>query len=227
MNTNPSSPSLSPDAYCEEHTSQPDDNLKAVYRSTALHTANPHMASTPYQGMLLQILASIVKPHIAVEIGTHAGYGAVCLAKGMGDHGTLHLVEANEEYEETILSHAKLAGVSGRVSLHIGQATAIIPTLPNDIELAFVDADKENYPNYYTLLLPKMKKGGILLFDNMLWYGRVLTKVQDSKETVRQLRCCRDTRAIDRLNDIITADPLVENILLPVRDGMMLCRVKE
>lgn len=226
MNTNPPSGDLSPDSYCEEHTSQPDDSIKAVYRSTALHTANPHMASTPYQGMLLQILASLVHPRVAVEIGTHAGYGAVCLARGMGAHGTLHLVEANEEYEETILNHAKLAGVSRQVSLHIGQASEIIPLLPNGIDLAFVDADKENYPQYYSMLLPKMNKGGILLFDNMLWYGRVLTEGGDRHEAHSQLRRDRDTRVIDSLNKTITSDPRVENILLPIRDGIMLCRVK-
>lgn len=213
--------------YCEENTSKPDPSLAAVYRSIALHTANPQMASTPYQGMLLQILASVIQPNIAVEIGSHAGYGAVCIAKGMGDRGVLHLVEANEEYEQMILRHAAMTETTQRIQLHIGQALDIIPSLPDGIDMAFVDADKENYPGYYSLLLPKMNKGGILLFDNMLWYGRVCSQPANPDNASSHLRRDRDTRAIAALNSIITSDPRVENILLPVRDGIMLCRVKD
>lgn len=209
--------------YCAAHTSMPDDGIYQVFRSVALHTANPNMASSPYQGVLLQMLASIVQPEIAVEVGSHAGYGSACLARGMDGHGTLHLIESNEEYEPLIRKHILMAGMGENIQLHIAPAIQVIPTLPTGIGLAFVDADKENYPLYYSLLLPKMKKGGIMLFDNMLWYGRVL----DSPEAESgSLRCERETRVIQNLNTIITDDPRVDNILLPIRDGIMLCRIK-
>lgn len=206
--------------YCEQHSTPPDDDLNRVYRAIALHTANPHMASTPYQGLLLQMLAQIQQPRLAVELGSFAGYGAVCLARGLAPGGVLHVVEAEEEYESLILQHAQMAHVADRIALHIGQALDVVPTLPDGIDLAFIDADKENYERYYTLLLPKMSRGGLLIFDNMLWYGRVL----DTPAT--DLRCDRSTRILQQLNSLITADPRVDNILLPIRDGLMLCRVK-
>lgn len=205
--------------YCAQHTSAPDDALRSVYRSIAMHTVNPNMSSSPYQGVLLQLFTQMTAPAIAVEIGSFAGYGAISIARGMPAGGTIHVIEANEEYEETILHHAQMASVSDRIRLHIGQALSIIPILPDGIGLAFIDADKTNYENYYRLLLPKMRPGGILIFDNMLWYGRVM------EEPETQLRCDRSTRIIQHLNDLITADPRVDNILLPVRDGLMLCRV--
>ena len=218
----------STEEYCALHTSSPDEALTTVYRSIMLHTANPYMASSPYQGTLLQMLAEIVQPKTAVEIGSHAGYGAMCIARGMSGCGTLHIVEANEEYQPLILQHARTASLEQNIRLHIGQAADIIPTLPDNIGLAYIDADKENYSLYYSLLLPKMKSGGILLFDNMLWYGQVLEL--DSTPHVNdasRLRSHRDARAIHALNQLITEDPRVDNILLPIRDGLMLCRVKK
>ena len=120
-----------------------------------------------------------------------------------------------------------MAGISDRIRLHIGQAKDIIPSLPDDIGLAYIDADKENYSLYYTLLLPKMRPGGILLFDNMLWYGQVPTLDTNPSAFGTQLRRDRDIHAIHDLNRRITDDPRIDNILLPLRDGLMLCRVKE
>lgn len=215
------------DDYCAQHTTPPDEALYAVYRSVMLHTATPHMASTPYQGTLLQMLAAIIQPEVAVEIGTQAGFGAMCLARGMNGRGTLHLVEANEEYEPIIRRHAKATGLDQRLQLHIGRAADVIPILPDGIALAYIDADKENYSLYYTLLLPKMRPGGILLFDNMLWYGQVPTLDTNPSAFGTQLRRDRDIHAIHDLNQRITDDPRIDNILLPLRDGLMLCRVKE
>lgn len=205
--------------YCAEHTSPPDEALNAIYRSIALHTVNPNMSSTPYQGVLLQLFAQIAEPTIAVEIGSYAGYGAVCIARGMPAGGQLHVVEANEEYEEIIRQHFQMAGVESHLHLHIGQALDILPTLPDGIGLAFVDADKTQYDKYYQLLMPKMRPGGLIILDNMLWYGRV------TAEAETQLRCDRATRTIQQLNRYITADHRVDNILLPIRDGLMICRV--
>lgn len=206
--------------YCEEHTEAPDEALNSIFRSIALHTANPNMASSPYQGQLLQLLSQLAAPQIAVEIGSYAGYGAVCIARGLPEGATLHVIEVEEEYEELILQHARMASVAEKIRIHIGAAIDLIPQMPDGIGLAFVDADKLNYEAYYDLLLPKMKPGGLLLFDNMLWYGRVL----DEPES--QLRTDRSTRVIQQLNSRITHDPRVDNILLPLRDGLMICRVK-
>ena len=210
--------------YCTRHTSTVGGPLNDIYRSVALHTANPHMASSPLQGGFLQMMAAILRPDVAVEIGAHAGYGSACIASGMGGHGILHLVESNPEYQTLICRHAEMAGISDRIRLHIGQAKDIIPSLPDGIGLAYIDADKENYSLYYTLLLPKMRPGGILLFDNMLWYGQVLPLDENPDAATSQLRRDRDTHAIHALNQLITADPRVDNILLPIRDGLMLCR---
>lgn len=206
--------------YCEEHTSAPDEALNSIYRSIALHTANPNMASSPYQGQFLQLLAQITAPAIAVEVGSYAGYGAVCIARGLPPEGRLHIIEVEEEYEPLIRRHAEMASVSEKIAVHIGPATELIPSMPNGIGLAFVDADKLNYERYYDLLLPKMKHGGLLIFDNMLWYGRVLN------ESSSGLRCDRSTMVLQHLSKRITEDPKVDNILLPLRDGLMLCRVK-
>lgn len=212
--------------YCTQHSTQPDEALYAVYRSIMLHTANPHMASSPYQGTFLQMITAIANPNISVEIGSHAGYGALCIARGMSPKGILHLIESNEEYEPIIWQNAKSTGLDKLIKLHIGQAIDIIPSLPDGIGLAFVDADKEHYNDYYTLLLPKMKAGGLLLFDNMLWYGQALAVAETPNAAESHLRSNREARIIHALNQRITNDPRVDNILLPIRDGIMLCRVK-
>ena len=206
-------------AYLSSNTSPLPDVLNDVYRSVMLHTANPGMASTPYQGQLLRMLVQWVQPSVAVEVGCQAGFGSVCIASAMPAGSTLHLLEANEEYSHWIDRHARMAGVEDKLALHIGDAAQLIPRLPDGIGFAFVDADKESYPRYYQLLLPKMAPGGLLLFDNMLWYGRVLEAPSDSS-----LRCDRDTRALQLLAQQITQDQRVDNILLPIRDGIMLCR---
>ena len=129
--------------------------------------------------------------------------------------------------QEIIRRHAKATGLDQRLQLHIGRAADIIPILPDGIALAYIDADKENYSLYYTLLLPKMRPGGILLFDNMLWYGQVPTLDPNPSAFGTQLRRDRDIHAIHDLNQHITDDPRIDNILLPLHDGLMLCRVKE
>ena len=212
--------------YCVAHTTPLDDQLNAVYRSVQLHTANPHMASSPYQGIFLQMLASSLRPDIALEIGTHVGFGTSCIARGLDQNATLHTIEANEEYEPLIREHTKTAGIQANIQIHIGNAEKIIPSLPDGIGLAYIDADKENYPLYYNLILPKMKEGGIILLDNMLWYGRVVDLECNPDTAENQLRCNREARIIHKLNQDITADERVDNILLPFRDGIMMCRVR-
>ena len=198
--------------YAESHTSQPDKVLYDIYRSIWLHTSTPHQSSTPYQGTLLQLLATMKQPHLAVEVGSFMGYSTICLARGLAKGGILHAIEGNDELEIPLRDNISKAGVDGCTSLHIGDAKEIIPTLPNNIDLAFVDADKKSYVDYYRLLMPKLSSGALLIFDNVLWYGNVNSDRNDP-----------DTEAIRQLNDLVTADPSLLNLLLPVRDGLMIC----
>ena len=209
---------LSISDYCQSHTSPNDASLDAIERSVYLHTPNPHQSSDAFQGRFLQILSAIIQPKVVVELGVYAAFSTVCLAQGLARDGRLYAVEADEERETLIRQHLQMAGVENRVQLCMGKALEVMPSLPDEIDLAFVDADKEHYPDYYQLLLPKMRQGGVLLFDNMLWYGKVLDPANS------QLRADREAQIIAQLNDTIQQDPRVENILLPIRDGIMLCR---
>lgn len=203
--------------YAEEHTSAEDQVLYDINRSIHLHTANPRMSSGPYQGRLLQMLSSLTRPRVAVEIGVFAGYASICLARGLAEGGRLYAVEADEEFESMIHRHLQSAGVADRVEVCMGRAIEVIPTLSDQIDLAYLDADKISYLDYYELIVPKMSRGGLLLIDNILWNGKVLYE-QPSGD--------RETAVLKALNDRVQRDERVENLLLPVRDGLMMVRVK-
>lgn len=203
--------------YAEEHTSQEDEVLYQINRSIHLHTANPRMSSGPYQGQLLQMLSQVQQPRVAVEIGVFAGYASICLARGLAPDGKLYAVEAEEEFEPMIRRHLAMAEVEDRVEVVVGQALEVIPTLPDEIDLAYLDADKINYLAYYEMIVPKMRHGGLLLIDNILWNGKVLYE---------QPKGDRETAVLQALNDRVQQDCRVENLLLPIRDGLMLVRVK-
>lgn len=206
--------------YLQAHTTPNDADLDDIERSIYLHTANPHQSSDSYQGRFLQFIVSMLQPKVVVELGVYAAFSTSCMAQRLASDGVLYAVEADEERETLIREHLRMAGVGEKVQLCMGKALDVLPTLPDNIDLVFVDADKEHYPDYYERLLPKMRKGGVMLFDNMLWYGKVLDPVQS------QLRADREAQIIANLNDTIQQDNRVENILLPIRDGIMMCRVK-
>lgn len=216
---NPTAVITNPDVelYAEEHTSQEDEVLYQINRSIHLHTANPRMSSGPYQGQLLQMLSQMQQPRVAVEIGVFAGYASICLARGLAPDGKLYAVEAEEEFEPMIRRHLAMAEVEDRVEVVVGQALEVIPTLPDEIDLAYLDADKINYLAYYEMIVPKMRHGGLLLIDNILWNGKVLYE---------QPKGDRETAVLQTLNDRVQQDCRVENLLLPIRDGLMLVRVK-
>lgn len=203
--------------YAEAHTSEEDEVLYSINRSIHLHTANPRMSSGPYQGRFLQMVSELMRPKRVVEIGVFAGYASICMARGMAEGGRLYAVEADEEFESVIRRHLQMAGVVDRVELAMGHALDVIPTLPDEIDLAYIDADKLNYLNYYELMVPKMRKGGWILIDNILWNGKVLYE---------QPRGDKDTAVLQQLNDRVQSDPRVENLLLPIRDGVMVVKVK-
>lgn len=201
--------------YIETHTSQPDAVLQELYRHTYLHEMNPRMMSGPVQGKFLQFLCQMLKPQHVLEIGTYTGYAAICMAQGLPESGKLITIEANMEYEETIRHYLAKAGVDDKVELLLGDAKTILPTLDATFDLAFIDADKVSYPLYYELVMEKMRPGGFILADNVLWDGKVLDA--NAKE--------HDTQALIAFNDKVMNDPRVEQVLLPIRDGLMMVRV--
>jgi len=210
---------VSPEAelYAENHTSPETPDLAALDRWVHLHTSHPRMAAGHYQGRLLQMLAQIKKPYRAIEIGSFVGYSTVCIARGLAEGGILHAIEVEEEYEDVILRSVRAAGVDDRVSLHIGSAMDVIPQLDGAFDLAFIDADKLSNQTYYDMLVPRMNPEGVIMIDNVLWGGKVFNpEVNRDKDTVLLMQ----------FNEYVQNDSRVENLLLPVRDGIMICRVK-
>lgn len=199
--------------YCEQHTTPPSEVLYELERTTHLKTLAPQMASGHVQGQLFQFLSQMIRPKTILEIGTFTSYGTICLAKGLQSDGVLHTIEANEEFEYIIREFIQKANIENQVQLHIGDAKAIIPTIDPQFDIIFMDAAKREYAFYYDLIFPKLKSGGYLLVDNVLWDGKVANEKKDT-----------DTRVIDEFNKKVQADERVENVLLPIRDGIMLVR---
>ena len=200
--------------YLEQHATPMDEVLHELYRETHLHAMNPRMASGPVQGRFLQLLCQLMQPKKVLEIGTFTGFATICLARGMASDGLLTTIEVNEEYEGIIRKYLAKAAVADRVRLIIGDAKEVIPTLESGFDMVFIDADKISYPSYYDLVIEKLNPGGVILADNVLWEGKVLNV--GTKE--------RDTKAIQAFNDKVQNDPRVENVLLPLRDGLMMVR---
>ncbi len=202
------------DEYLEQHTTPMDEVLAELYRDTFLHQMNPRMMSGPVQGRLLQFLCEMLKPKRVLEIGTYTGFASICIARGLPEGGRLVTIEADEEYEGVIRRYLSKARVENRVALMIGDAKTVIPTLPDTFDLVFIDADKISYSKYFDLVIDKVAPGGFILADNVLWDGKVLNA--QAKE--------RDTQALQAFNDKVQNDPRVENVLLPIRDGLMMIR---
>lgn len=199
--------------YCQQHSTPASSLLQALERETHLHTLYPQMLSGPFQGLLLQFISQMIRPRRILEIGTFTGYSAICLAQGLTADGLLHTIEVNDEYTPIIKKYVQMAGLEHQVILHTGDATAIIPTLEDIFDLVFLDAGKMEYAQYYEMTLPKIRPGGFLLADNALWSGKVPAGHQDST-----------ARALHAFNDAIHTDSRVENLLLPLRDGLMVVR---
>ena len=202
------------DRYSEEHTSGETPMMAKLNRWTHVKMARPRMLSGAYQGKLLEMISAMVQPEKVLEIGTYVGYSAICLAKGLKPNGELHTIEVDEELEDIILKAVADAGLDNKIKLHIGNALDIMPTLQHTFDLIFIDADKINYKNYYDMAIPLLRKGGIVVLDNILWSGKVVYP---------QPKGDKETAVLKELNDFIQTDPRVENILLPIRDGLMIC----
>ncbi len=203
--------------YANQHSQFWDEPRSQVLyeleRATHLRTLAANMLSGSLQGQFLSLISELIQPQTIVEVGTFTGYSAICLAQGLGEKGILHTIEIDEEKQLIISEFVQKAGLKNRVKLHVGDAKNIIPSLPDSIDLSFIDADKESYDLYYELLLKKTQTGGFLLIDNVLWHGKVLDPNPDRK-----------TAAIQQFNQKIRADTRVKRLLLPLRDGLLLVK---
>ncbi|MCL2289417.1 MAG: O-methyltransferase [Bacteroidetes bacterium] len=201
------------ESYCEAHTSNESDLLYRLNRETHLKILRPRMLSGHLQGRFLAMISKMIKPVNILEIGTFTGYSALCLAEGLQPNGALHTIEIDEELEEIIIKYFNLSAYKDKLHLHIGNALKIIPTLNKTWDLVFMDAEKTEYLQYYEMVLSYVKKGGFILIDNVLWNGKVTEPVAENDV---------ETKAITAFNDFVQNDSRVNNVLLPLRDGLML-----
>ena len=200
--------------YTEEHTSQPNDILQKVERETYLRSIYPRMLSGKLQGRFLSMISKMVNPKYILEIGTFTGYSTICLCEGLQKDGLLHTIEINEELKERNKKTFQDAGINNVVKAHFGNALEIIPKLGTSFDLVFIDADKINYSKYFNLVLESVNTGGFILADNVLWSGKVLKL---DKENID-----KDTSAVIEFNELVQNDPRVENVMIPLRDGITL-----
>lgn len=198
--------------YCESHSTPESDLLYRLNRETNLKVMNPRMLSGHLQGMFLTCLMKMMQPKSVLEIGTYTGYAAICMAEGLPEDGTIDTIEIDEELEDIIRKYFSQYENRHKINLHIGDAAKVIPAMNKTYDFVFMDADKEDYITYYELVLPKVRKGGFILADNVLWSGKILQEVKKSD---------KDTAALQRFNDYILKDERVRNVLLPLRDGIM------
>jgi len=203
-------------AYCQEHTSPEDDILRQISRETHAKVLMPRMLSGHLQGKTLELISKMLRPNTILEIGTFTGYSAICLAKGLTPRGKLITLDINEELESMTRGFFEKSGLSPKIDYRIGNAIDIIPNLEGTFDLVFIDADKINYSNYFNLVIDRLNPGGMILADNVLWSGKVL--VQEGEKVHK------DTQAILDFNRLIQEDPRVENIIFPIRDGIMMAR---
>ncbi len=199
--------------YSEDHTSAENDLLKKINRDTHANIMMPRMLSGHMQGRILSMISCMIKPSVILEIGTYTGYSALCMAEGLNPGGKLITLDINEELENRVRNYFRDSPFYSQIDYRIGNALDIIPSLDMNFDLVFIDADKENYARYYDLIINRVPLGGYILADNVLWSGKVLDEKSD-----------KDTRAIKAFNDKIQDDARVENVLLPVRDGILVMR---
>jgi predicted O-methyltransferase YrrM len=199
--------------YCNRFTSAEPEVLALLNRDTQANVLMPRMLSGHLQGRFLSLISRMLKPELILEIGTYTGYSALCLAEGLSPSGKLHTIDINEELETMAVSYFKKAGMQDKIILHTGNALDIIPNIPGEFDLVFIDADKENYLNYFNLVINRVRKGGVILADNVLWSGKVLNKKEEMDE---------ETLGLVDYAETVNADPRVMNVLLPVRDGLLL-----
>jgi len=205
------------DNYIVKHSENEPEILQELYTETWQKMVNPRMTSGHYQGRILAILSKLVQPKVILEIGTYTGYATLCLAEGLNKNGVVHTIDRNEELYDFQSNYFSKSNYTQQIIQHTGNALDIIPTINNKFDLVFIDADKINYSNYFDLVINKMNKGGIILSDNVLWSGKVIKPLQEKDV---------DTKAILAYNKKLKDDKRIETIMLPIRDGLSISRVK-
>ena len=203
--------------YIEQHSEKEPDLLAALNKEKKKKILLPRMLSGHFQGRVLSMLSKLIRPVNILEIGTFTGYAALCLCEGMQENGQLHTIDIKEELETIQRKYFDKSPWGSQIFQHLGEAIDIIPTLEIKFDLVFIDADKENYLNYFEMIVPKMNKGGIILSDNVLWSGKVLEPLQKNDSS---------TKVLLQYNELLKNDPRVETVLLPIRDGLTVSRVR-
>lgn len=203
------------EAYAEEFTREEGQVLAELNRETYAKVMTPRMLSGHLQGQILRMFSQMIRPKNILEIGTYTGYSALCFVDGLQEDGKLVTIDVNEELEDIVQKYFEKSGKSSQIDARIGNAMEIIPTLDMKFDLVFIDADKENYPNYFDLVFDKLNPGGYIIADNVLWSGKVLE--EDAKLD-------KDTLALKEYARKVKSDPRVETVLLPVRDGLLIAR---
>lgn len=203
------------DEYIASHISPEPDILARTYRHTHLYHLYPRMCSGHIQGRLLKMLTAMISPMRVLELGAFTGYSALCMAEGMPEGSELHTVEIDDELEDELLQRFASSPYAGRIHLHIGDAMDIVPRLEGEWDMVFMDANKRHYPQYFHMILPRLRRGGYILADNTLWDGKVAATPPPSDP---------QSRGIMEFNDIVAACPEVEVAIIPVRDGLSLIR---
>lgn len=201
--------------YILEHTSKPDDLLLELERQTHLKILRPQMVSGTLQGKVLEMISCMINPEKILELGTFTGYSALCLAKGLKPNGKLITIDINDELEEFTQSFFNRSPQKKQIEFKIGDALEIIPCLEKEFDLVFIDADKRQYPKYYELILSKVRKGGFIIADDVLWYGKISEQIDENDLY---------TKGLLKFNSIVKNDERVENVIFPVRDGLMILR---
>ena len=199
--------------YIDDHSMEESDLLKALDRETHQKVLQPRMLSGSYQGRLLALLAKMIGPKKILEVGTYTGYATLCMAEGLTTGGLIDTIDHNEELADMQRRYFDQSPYGSQIVQHLGEAKDILKTIDGPYDLVFLDADKENYPHYFDLIIDKIETGGILLSDNVLWSGKVLEKATDEA-----------TSALQEYNHKINTDVRVETVVLPIRDGLTITR---
>ena len=202
--------------YIEKNSQNEPELLAQLNKETYQKILLPRMLSGHFQGRVLSMLSKLIRPNTILEIGTYTGYASLCLCEGLQQNGQLHTIDIKEELVDFQRKYFDKSPWGNQIFQHLGEAISIIPNLDLKFDLVFIDADKENYLNYFELIVPKMNKGGIILSDNVLWSGKVLEPLQKNDSS---------TEILIRYNELLKNDPRVETVLLPIRDGLTVSRV--
>jgi len=203
------------DTYIEQHTSEEQDVLQQLNRKTYADVMMPQMLSGKVQGQFLKFVSQMLQPKRVLEIGTYTGYAAICLAAGLQKDGKLYTIDINEELESLVKEYVQKAGLQDNIIQIIDNAQNVIPKFDEVFDLVFIDADKQNYSLYYDLVFDKVRSGGFILADNVLWSGKITQEKKD-----------KDTQSLAAFNDKVQQDKRVENVIISIRDGIMMIRKK-